>query len=119
MQVRIYHNTAEDAFGRSTATVDGYRAGDELVEVFSYEIPGRVAADPVGIAERAYFLFNVGEDPDFGPPQQLAIDYRALELRSLSVGDVVGMGEAFYACGRSGWELADVRASQVAEKATR
>ena len=48
-------------------------------------------------------LFNVGEDPAFGPPHPRAVDYRRCGNRSLSVGDVVAVDGRFYACASTGW----------------
>ncbi len=48
-------------------------------------------------------LFNVGEDPAFGPPHPRGVDYRRCGNRSLSVGDVVAVDGRFYACASTGW----------------
>ena len=55
--VTIWHNVAHDGEGRPTAMLDGYRPGDPMVRVFTYQ------ADPAGrppeeIAEEAFDTFN-------------------------------------------------------------
>lgn len=59
------------------------------------------------VAEQAFFLFNVGDDPDFtnGQPDPRAVAYRKAGHRSLSVGDMVLVGETAVACGRFGWDI--------------
>lgn len=99
--VTIWHNVAEDEQGRHNAMLDGYRPGDPVVRVFAYQ------ADPAGgpetVAEDAFAICN-------GHPRRpgdagLSRDYYDRELRSLSVGDLVGTGGTVLAVGRpAGWE---------------
>jgi hypothetical protein len=51
--VSIWHNVARDHAGRHTAPLDGYRPGDPMVRVFTYQATagGRV---PEAIAEEAF-----------------------------------------------------------------
>ena len=53
--------------------------------------------------EQAFFAFNVGDDPLFGEPLAVAVEYRAKRNRSLSVGDVVAVDRRLYACASFGW----------------
>ena len=82
--------------------LDGYQPGNPMVRVFAYQ------ADPAGrspeaIAEEAFAIFN-GHPRDAGG-EDLARRYYQRELRSLSVGDVVAVGEVPLAVGRAGWTL--------------
>ena len=85
-RVTIFHNVARDEAGHP-ANFDGYTAGAPLVRVFEYDHP---RAEPVEqIAEHAFYLFNV--DPCHMQPDdyEIALRYRARQLRSLSAGDVI------------------------------
>jgi hypothetical protein len=100
--ITIFHNVARDGEGRPTGMLDGYQPGDPVVRVFTYQ------ADPAGrsaeaIAEEAFAICNGHPgDPD---GEELSRRYYARQLRSLSVGDVVAVGEAGLAVGRVGWTL--------------
>ena len=100
--VTIWHNIAVDADGRHTAMLDGYQPGDPVVRVFAYQasLAGRTAEQ---IAEEAYDIFN--DHPRNPEGEELARRYyRHRLLRSLSIGDVVVIGEAALAAGRAaGW----------------
>lgn len=78
--VTIWHNTAADEQGRTTAMLDGYRPGDPMVAVFTYQ------ADPVGgpeaVAEEAFGIFN--GHPRCAHDEDLARAYYGRRLRSLS-----------------------------------
>ena len=100
--VTTWHNVAVDAEGRHIAMLDGYRPGDPMVRVFTYQ------ADPAGrppeeIAEEAFAICN--GHPRDAAGEGLSRRYYERELRSLSVGDVVVTGEVALAVGRVGWEL--------------
>lgn len=56
--------------------------------------------DPYPLLEDAFEVFNVG-DPD---KDSVAREYRGRGLRSLSVGDVVRIGEVGYLCKSFNWE---------------
>jgi hypothetical protein len=112
--VTIWHNVARDGSGRPTGMLDGYQPGDAVARVFTYqaEPDGR---DPEQIAEEAFAICN--GHPSSPRGQDLSRRYYARELRSLSVGDVVAVGEAGLAAGRIGWTLIrgglnEVRASE-------
>lgn len=94
--VRVLHNT------RRLAMVFGYECGDELMEVFLTS--GEVGNDPIETCEEMFRVFNVGDDPTFGRVDPRAEQYRGQGLRSLSVGDVIAIGEAYFACTPTGFE---------------
>ena len=98
--VTIWHNVAHDGEGRHSAMLDGYRPGDPMVRVFTYQ------ADPAGrppeqIAEEAFAICN-GHPAD-ARGEDLARRYYQRELRSLSKGDVVAVGEIALAVASLGW----------------
>jgi hypothetical protein len=100
--VTIWHNVARDQDGRPTGMLEGYQPGDPVVRVFTYQ------ADPAGrapeqIAEEAFAICN-GHPAD-ARGADLARRYYERELRSLSVGDIVAVGEVGLAVGRAGWTL--------------
>ena len=111
--VTVFHNVARDGQGRPTGMLDGYQPGDPVVCVFAYQAsPGRPAEE---IAEEAFAICN-GHPAD-ADGKELARRYYGRELRSLSKGDVVAVGEAALAVGRVGWTLIsggvnEVRASE-------
>lgn len=100
-RVTIFHNVATDHQGRHLGMLDGYGAGHPVIMVARYETE---ASDP---CDEAYFLFNVGHDPEFGKPSLIAQEYRFRGNRSLSVGDVVEYDRRYYACASAGWEPID------------
>jgi hypothetical protein len=98
--VTIWHNVALDGQGHHTGMLEGYQPGDPVVRVFTYQ------AAPVGspeeIAEEAFGICN--GHPRDARGQHLARRYYQRELRSLSAGDVVAVGEVALAVGRpAGW----------------
>lgn len=100
MKVTVFHNIAKDDLGRPLGFF-GYETGHQMVQVFTFDADtsGHLAA-----AERAFHLFNVGDDPSYGIPSNIAVEYRARGLRSLSVGDVVVINDTTaYACASMGW----------------
>jgi hypothetical protein len=99
--VTIWHNVAVDGQGHHTGMLEGYRPGDPVVRVFTYQ------ADPAGspeeVADEAFAICN--GHPRDARGEDLARRYYQRELRSLSVGDVVAVGEVPLAVGRVGWTL--------------
>jgi hypothetical protein len=79
--VTVFHNVCRD--GEPMLT--GYRPSDVLVPVATWTV--RRWRDPEEVAEDAFRLLNVGEDPVFGKPDPVAVEYRQRGNRSLSVGD--------------------------------
>ena len=96
MKVSIFHNVDRDHFS-------GYRPGHALVRVFEAEVPDGMA--PHQAAEKMFEIGNAPEEYLSGEALELAQDYRARELRSVSVGDVVAAGEVPLACASCGWEI--------------
>jgi hypothetical protein len=77
----IWHNAARNGEGRPTGMLDGYRPGDPVVRVLTYQ------ADPAGrapeeIAEEAFGICNGHPHDTHG--EELARRYYERELRSLS-----------------------------------
>jgi hypothetical protein len=118
VQVIVYHNVARGPDGRCI-NFDGYKPGQPLVPVFSYD------ADPAGsglpglqvIAEQAFEAFNLPAELLSPRQGELAARYRARSLRSLSVGDVLRLGDTALACDPAGFrevpgELNEVRVSE-------
>jgi hypothetical protein len=100
--ITIWHNVARDQHDRPTGMLDGYHPGDPAVRVFTYQ------ADPAGrtpeqIAEEAFAICN--GHPHDAHGEDLARRYYERELRSLSVGDIVAVGEVGLAVARVGWTL--------------
>jgi hypothetical protein len=98
--VTIWHNVACDAERRHIAMLEGYQPGNPMVRVFAYQ------ADPAGrvaeqIAEEAFAICN--DHPLDARGQDLARRYYERELRSLSKGDVVAVGEIALAVASVGW----------------
>ena len=106
----MFHNVARDSGGHP-ANYRGYQPGHPLVRVFEADVdPAEVAVKPMRsapcdpsaprrpitpeqIAAGLFDAFN--DDAENLPPAlaALAAAYRARRLRSLSVGDVVVIGE--------------------------
>jgi hypothetical protein len=102
MRIVVFHNIATDDVGRSEAWL-GYRPGHPLVPVYVLERL-EVEQSPSAVAEMIYHLLNVGDDPQFGIPHPDAVAYRTAKNRSLSVGDVVLVGDEWWACASMGFE---------------
>jgi hypothetical protein len=99
--ITIWHNVALDGQGHHTGMLDGYQPGDPMVRVFTYQ--AAPAGSPEEIAEEAFAICN--DHPPDAHGEDLARRYYERELRSLSVGDVVAVGEVGLAVGRTGWTL--------------
>ena len=98
--VTIFHNVARDGDGRPTGMLDGYQPGDPMVRVFTYQA-GPAGRAPEDIAEEAFAICN-GHPAD-ADGADLARRYYDRELRSLSKGDVVAIGEIGLAVAGVGW----------------
>ena len=79
--VTIWHNVARDQAGRHIALLDGYRPGDPLVRVFTYQATAG-GQTPEEIADDAYAAFN-GHPPG-AEMAESARRYRQRRLRALS-----------------------------------
>ena len=88
--VSVWHNVTRDSAGRPTGYF-GFTPGDLMVKVFTYDAQVR-GRHPEDIAEDAFAAFN--DHPGTAEGQNLARQYRARRLRSVSRGDVITVGEA-------------------------
>ena len=81
-RVRVFHtNDFIDA------CLTGYRAEHTVTEVFAYDVAApHTEAEAHALLEEAFHLFNVGDDPEFGTPDERAVAYRQRRNRSLSNG---------------------------------
>jgi hypothetical protein len=118
MRVIVYHNVARDQNDRHI-NFDGYQHGQPLVPVFAYDVVLLDGGLPelMLIAERAFEAFNLPPGLLNERQRELAARYRARSLRSLSVGDVLRLGDTALACDRAGFrevpgELHEVRMSE-------
>jgi hypothetical protein len=104
-RVRIFHNVSRDAsFGLNMVfTREGKRFAEgpeerhPLVPVFEYTVDTGATYNVNVLLEQAFERFNIGSD-------ELAAQYRARRLRSLSVGDVVEVDGSAYSCESAGWD---------------
>ncbi|GAA1624114.1 hypothetical protein GCM10009733_020950 [Nonomuraea maheshkhaliensis] len=80
--VAVWHNT--------TGMFAAWQPDDAMIKVFAFQIPAEAARTPDRVLAETWRIFNVGDD-------ELARSYRARRLRSLSVGDVVAIGELAWA----------------------
>jgi hypothetical protein len=79
----------------------GYEHGQPLKKVFGYEAPE--PGEPDALADQAFQAFNA--PPELVPAayRDVAKNYRAADVRSLSVGDVLKVGEVWLACAATSW----------------
>ncbi len=118
MRVTVYHNIARDDAGHHRG-FDGYQPGHRLVAVFTCDA-GLLDGGPpelLRIAEAAFCAFNADPEMLAGVQRELATRYRRRALRSLSVGDVLRVGDTVLACDPVGFrevsgELNEVRVSE-------
>jgi hypothetical protein len=90
MTVKVYLN--------ETGGFMSYTPGDALHEALSMEMDMPEHRDIALVLESIFMQLNIDE-----PTEQYAIDYRARRNRSLSVGDVVVIGETAWTCASVGW----------------
>lgn len=110
---KVFHNETTDPEGRHLGWVRGYLPGDTMVEVFSYGHwgPNADKDDPyfpeliTAALSEAFEAFNILDDPYYAdhPAHEEAVAYRRTAGRSLSVGDMVVLGERTYVVQRFGW----------------
>lgn len=82
-----------------------YEPGDPAVQVFATTAPA--GSDHLAVCEQMFHLLNVGDDPEFGPPDIRAVAYRARGNRSLCVSDLVCVDGTWYACASAGFTLTE------------
>jgi hypothetical protein len=80
--------------------LDGYRPGDPMVRVFTYQADP-ADRSPEAVAEEAFAICN--GHPGNAHGEELSRRYYHRELRSLSVGDLVAVGEVPLAVAKAGW----------------
>lgn len=107
--VTVYFNQARDAEGRSRAWVRGYLPGDPLEVAFQVPLLDEEQSLPAEVvAEKMFELLNIGHEPEMvRRPDERAVAYRLAARRSLSVGDVLQVGDAFLAVARCGFTKVD------------
>ena len=99
-QVRIFHNNHFRGGG-----IFGYCADHSVTEVFAYTTARSACTTDNDLLSMIFDLLNIGDDESMvGVPDPRAVDYRRCGNRSLSVGDVVSLGNHFYACASTGWD---------------
>ena len=99
--VQVWLNQAEDGWN----FWNGYRPGDKMLLAAEYYRHTSLLPDPRDerspdrILNEAWRELNIDD-----PTAEWAKEYRANGNRSLSVGDVVMVGEVAYAVAKMGWE---------------
>ena len=102
--ITTWHNVHQDEHGHLTAMIFGFTAGDPLVPVHQFSIANELVPDDrLDLCESIFRLFNVGDDPEYGAPDEEAVTYRAQGNRSLSVGDVIQIGQHWFAVQYAGF----------------
>lgn len=93
----------------------GYEPGAALRQAAVFELdPSLIAPGAAGIPTRA--LENVWHELNVDvPTAEWARQYRAERNRSLSVGDVVILGEIAYAVAAAGWMAVTLAAEQISQ----
>jgi hypothetical protein len=91
LTVSIWHNVTRDAEGRHSG-FGGFTPGDQMVKVFTYDLPPGGTRDLTATAENAFAIGNGAPGLD-GRAAGLAARYARRMLRSVSVGDMVVVGE--------------------------
>lgn len=99
------------------AMLSGYRPGTPVFPVLDYVTS---CADHAWLREQAWQVGNTDDPADRHDEateredrfvdeevRELAVRYRQQGTRSLGVGDVVAIGDAFYACAGLGWDRID------------
>lgn len=100
MRVRVFHNV------QSEALLNGYRAGDPLIEVYAYDQSDvDVSTGDLELAEHAFELFHIAHAPEHSKADHRAIEYRQRRNRMLATGDAVAIDGRFYGRDSSGWTL--------------
>ncbi|WP_309117053.1 hypothetical protein [Saccharothrix sp.] len=94
--VLVLHNADDQAL------ITGYRR-QPVIPVLRFQEPPAARTNDIDLAEHAFALCNIGDDPEHGAPDPRATDYRRRGNRSLSIGDVVIVDGRAYACQPRGW----------------
>jgi len=105
LPVTVYLNQSRDDY------VFGYQPGDQLEAAATFDVSPSLLDGPDGphaVLELVFSELNIDD-----PTEQWALDYRARRNRSLSVGDVVQLGESAFAVAGCGWDNVALQAHQV------
>jgi len=89
--VEVYLN---EEFLDPSVYLDGYHPGQRMRLAISYE---SALGEDLDVCEEAFELFNVGDQPEYGP-NPIALRYYAAGNRSLCIGDVVVVDGSAYGC---------------------
>ncbi|MGW4325918.1 hypothetical protein ACWEKR_08520 [Nocardia sp. NPDC004573] len=96
VRVRVYLNTDP------TALLTGYRPDAPLTLAYTYILRVDPATDTdQALLERVFAAFN--DHPEHDDDQIHTDTWYGMRLRSLSVGDVVGLDDRHYTCQSRGW----------------
>ncbi|WP_067477619.1 hypothetical protein [Nocardia amamiensis] len=96
VRVRVYLNTDP------TALLTGYRPDAPVTLAYTYTLRADPAADTdQALLERVFAAFN--DHPEHDDDQIHTDTWYGKRLRSLSVGDVVGLDNRHYTCQSRGW----------------
>jgi hypothetical protein len=106
VDVTIYFNTHPDHFL-------GYEPGHSLQRVFSYTAP--TTSELFRLADEAFHAFNAPPELVLPVYRDIAKDYRAAGLRSLSVGDLLRVGHSWLACAATSWIALAEAPSEVSD----
>jgi hypothetical protein len=95
--------TRDEAARAAEHLFRGYRPGDRITRICDYDVPAELGfTGPEAIAAQAFRMFN---DMPEGDWEQAQTDrYYAQRHRSLSVGDIVVVGEVALSCEPQGWD---------------
>jgi len=105
--IKVYLNEDENGFfGFHTNKFSQFPATPALRLAVSFDLDERVTGDPKDnvklILSSVFEQLNIGGD--LIPASDYTVEYRANRNRSLSVGDVVIVGESAYAVASFGWD---------------
>ena len=98
--IKVLHN--------NTSRFGPYTVGDSLSEAITFESALPACGDIHRLLEIVFHQLNIDE-----PKALWAIEYRRRRNRSLSVGDVVTVGEQAWAVDSVGWTSVSIEAHQV------
>lgn len=111
--VQVWLNESEDGWN----FWEGFRPDDKMRLAVEYYADAALLPDvrdgrsPDRILNQAFRELNIDE-----PTEDWAKEYRANRNRSLSVGDVVVVGEVAYAVERMGWKQVSLSNANIAKE---
>ena len=106
--VQVYLNEREDGLN----FMYGFQPDDKLRLAAEYYTDASLIQDGQAftVLNRAFTQLNIDT-----PTEPWAIEYRRRRNRSLSVGDVVVVGEVAYACESVGWKAVSLSTANVVD----